>query len=120
MGHLTLFMSGPNAAETQIKMISHLIMIGPALLGLSWRLASAAYALYQTSAPETSKALFELMDSRGSIPLKELLDCSAPINTVRILRELLLIEGVILVNAGKPTVTLTDTLRSDLIEACST
>jgi hypothetical protein len=114
-GSLGLFLTGPNTARSQVKVISLILLIGPAMLGLAWRLARASLAAWRMDVSTVAVGLAELLIAEKRVSVDELVKKAATLHPPRFLRELLLVDGVILLTSSDPGVTLTDSLRSEIL-----
>ncbi len=114
MHSLALFMAGPETMRSQIKVIGLILLTGPSLIGLSWRLASAAFAAQRMDIALVGAALAELLAAEKRTLVDDLAAKVGSPNPPRLLRELLLIDGVILLTSGDPSLTVTDSLRTDV------
>ena len=114
MSSLSLFMAGPETMRSQVKVISLLLLTGPSLIGLSWRLARSAFAALRMDTVFVGMALAKLLAAGRSVLVDELAASVGSPEPPRLLRELLLIDGVILLTSGNPSLTMTDSLRTDL------
>lgn len=114
-GSLGLFLTGPNTARSQVKVISQILLIGPAMVGLVWRLARASIAAWGMEVSTVAVGLSELLMAEKRVSVDELVKKSATLHPPRFLRQLLLVDGVILLTSNDPAVTLTDSLRSEIV-----
>lgn len=114
-GNLGLFLTGPDSARSQIKVISLILLIGPAMLGQSWRLARASVAAWQMDVATVGIGLTELLIAERRVLVDELIRKTETVYPPRFLREMLLVDGVILLTSGDPALTLTDGLRSEIV-----
>lgn len=112
---LGLFLTGPNTARSQVKVISMILLIGPAMWGQSWRLARAAIAAWRIDVSTVGVGLAELLIAEKRVPIDDLVRKAATLYPRRFLREMLLVDGVILLTSSDPAVTLTDSLRSEIL-----
>ncbi len=117
MTSLALFMAGPETMRSQVKVIGLILLTGPSLIGLSWRLASAAFAAQRMDIPFAGAALAELLAAERRVLVDDLAAKVGSPNPPRLLRELLLIDGVILMTPYDPSLVLTDSLRADVSAA---
>lgn len=107
-------MAGPETMHSFVKFISLTLLMGPALIGLSWRLASGAIAAQKMDVPLVASALKELLVANARSPVDDIAAKVGSPDPPRLLRELLLIDGVILLTSDDPSLTVTDGLRTDV------
>ena len=112
---LGLFLTGPNTARSQVKVISMVLLVGPAMLGQSWRLARAAIAAWRIDVSTVGVGLAELLIAEKRVPIDDLVRKAATLYPQRFLREMLLVDGVIVLTSADPALTLTDSLRSEIL-----
>lgn len=106
--------AGPETMHSFVKFISLTLLFGPALLGLSWRLAGGAIAAHKMDVPQVASALKELLMANRRYLVDDLATQIGSSDPPRLLRELLLIDGVILLTSGDPSLTVTDSLRTEV------
>lgn len=107
-------LAGPETMHSFVKFISLTLLFGPALIGLSWRLGKGAIAAQKMDVSLVASALRELLTADRRYPVDDL---AAKVNAPdppRLLRELLLIDGVILLNSDDPSLTVTDSLIKEV------
>ena len=114
MHSLAMFINSPEMMRSQFKVIGLVMLSGPALIGLSWRLACAALAAQRMNIDSVGNALSELLVAERRVLVDDLAARVASPNPPQLLRELLLIDGVILLTSGDPSLTLTDSLRAEV------
>ena len=107
-------MAGPDTMHSYVKMLSLILLIGPSLVGLSWRLAKGAIAAQKMDVPLVAAAMKELLAADRRYAVDELAAKVGSPDPPRLLRELLLIDGVILLTTGDPSLTVTDSLRTEV------
>lgn len=107
-------LAGPETMHSFVKVISLTLLIGPSLVGLSWRLAQGAIAAQKMDVPLVALALKELLVASARTSMDSIAAKVGSSDPPRLLRELLLIDGVILLNSDDPSLTLTDSLRTDV------
>lgn len=107
-------LAGPETMHSFVKFISLTLLMGPALIGLSWRLARGAIAAQKMDVPLVASALKELLVANARSPVDEIASKVGSPDPPRLLRELLLIDGVILLTSGDPSLTVTDGLRKEV------
>lgn len=107
-------MAGPETMHSFVKFISLTLLMGPALVGLSWRLAQGAIAAQKMDVPLVASALKELLVANARSPVDDIATKVGSPDPPRLLRELLLIDGVILLTSDDPSLTVTDGLRADV------
>lgn len=107
-------LAGPETMHSFVKVVCLTLLIGPALIGFSWRLAQGAIATQKMDAPTVAAALKELLGADRRYPVDELAAKFSSPDPPRLLRELLLIDGVILLTPDDPALTVTDGLRTDV------
>lgn len=112
---LGLFLTGPNTARSQVKVISMILLVGPAMLGQSWRLARAAIAAWRIDVSTVGVGLAELLIAEKRVPIDDLVRKAATLYPQRFLQEMLLVDGVIMLTSADPALTLTDSLRSEIL-----
>lgn len=107
-------MAGPETMHSFVKFISLTLLMGPALIGLSWRLARGAIAAQKMDVPRVASALKELLVANARSLVDDIATKVGSPDPPRLLRELLLIDGVILLTSDDPSLTVTDGLRTDV------
>ncbi len=107
-------MAGPETMHSFVKLISLTLLMGPALIGLSWRLGRGAIAAQKMDVPLVASALKELLVANARSPMDDIAAKVGSPDPPLLLRELLLIDGVILLTSDDPSLTVTDGLRTDV------
>lgn len=111
-GELSLFMMGPNTVRSYVKVVSQLLLIGPALVGFAFRVARASIAASWMNVDETGQALSLLLEAGKRVSIDVLSKKTGTQNPPRLMRELLLIDGVVFLNSADPSLTTTDSLQA--------
>ena len=106
--------AGPETMHSFVKLICLILLIGPSLVALSIKLARAAIAAHGMDIPLVAAALKELLVANQRVLLDDLVSRIRSPHPPQMLRELLLIDGVILLTSGDPSVTVTDSLRTSV------
>lgn len=106
--------AGPETMHSFVKLICLILLIGPSLVALSIKLARAAIAAHGMDIPLVAAALKELLVANQRVLLDDLVSRIRSPHPPQMLRELLLIDGVILLTTGDPSLTVTDSLRASV------
>ena len=106
--------AGPETMHSFVKLICLILLIGPSLVALSIKLARAAIAAQGMDVPLVAAALKELLVANQRVLLDDLVCRIRSPHPPQMLRELLLIDGVILLTSGDPSLTVTDSLRTSV------
>ena len=106
--------AGPETMHSFVKLLCLILLIGPSLIALSFKLARAAIAAQRMDVLLVAAALKELLVANQRVLLDDLVTKVRAPHPPQLLRELLLIDGVILLTSGDPSLTVTDSLRADV------
>lgn len=106
--------AGPETMHSFVKLICLILLIGPSLVALSIKLAKAAMAAHRMDVPLVAAALKELLVANRRVLLDDMVSKIRSPHPPQLLRELLLIDGVILLTSGDPSLTVTDSLRTSV------
>lgn len=106
--------AGPETMHSFVKLICLILLIGPSLVALSIKLARAAIATHRMDVPLVAAALKELLVANRRVLMDDLVFKIGSPHPPQLLRELLLIDGVILLTSGDPSLTVTDSLRTSV------
>ncbi len=106
--------AGPETMHSFVKLICLILLIGPSLVALSIKLAKAAIAAHRMDVPLVAAALKELLVADQRVLLDDMVSKIRSPHPPQLLRELLLIDGVILLTSGDPSLTVTDSLRTSV------
>lgn len=109
-------MAGPKSAHSFVKVISMLALAGPGLLATSWQLVRRAWRLQQSNREATAWVIATSLRSGAKVELASAADQHPDANWERVIPELCLIDGVVLLQGPPAAVTLTDGFRERIAE----
>ena len=108
--------AGPKTAHSFVKVLSSIVLIGPALWGTSLRLLARARRLKRLDVGLTAKILAVALKAGRKVPFSDLVERDPNADWERILPALFAVDGIVLIRSEPAGVTVTDDLRNQIAE----
>jgi hypothetical protein len=108
--------AGPKTAHSFVKVISATVLLGPGLVVTSWRMLVRAKRLFLLDTAACAKPIAAVLKAGRKVPLADLADKHSHVEWERVLPQLCLIDGVVILRSEPVGVAITDGLRETIAE----
>jgi hypothetical protein len=108
--------AGPQTAHSFVKIISVTLLLGPGLVVTCGRLLVRALRLTRLDTESCAKLIAAVLKAARKVPLEELAEKHPQVDWERILPQLCLIDGVVILRSEPVGVVITDGLRETIAE----
>lgn len=115
-GSPMLALAGPKTASSFVKVISATLLLGPGLLATSCRLYRRAAGAWGARPEDTAELLTRLAQSDRRVPFDQLARTGDSDRISTTINSLLLLDGVLLRTSDPPGLSLTDSLRAEILQ----
>jgi hypothetical protein len=108
--------AGPKTAHSFVKVISAIALAGPGLLATSRQLVRRVLQLRQSDREAMARLIAVSLKSGAKVELAEAADRNPESDWERVVRDLSLIDGIVILRGPPAAVTLTDGFRERIAE----